>query len=61
MDEILNSFHNVKYKIKNLENAMIEKGISEDFEDELYDVNIAIEYINEMIKNHTKDKRRGPV
>lgn len=61
MKDIITSFHNIKYKTENLKKAIIKKGYYEEFEEELYDVNIALEYINEMIKKYTNDGRRGSV
>lgn len=60
MRNVLNSFHNIKYKIGNLEDSINEKGYADEFKEELYDINIAIEYINEMIKEEdVKLKRKG--
>lgn len=61
MKDIINSFHNIKYKTENLKKSIMEKGYEEEFSEELYDINIALEYINQMIKKHTNDRKKGSV
>lgn len=60
MKNILNGFYNIKYKIRNLEDAIIRKELNEEFQDELYDIKIALEYINEMIKEY-EGKGKGTI
>lgn len=52
MQKIINGFYNIKYKIRNLEDVIKNKCYEEEFKDELYDLSIAIDYINEMIKDY---------
>ena len=61
MREIINSFYNIKYKTENLKKSIMKKGYEEEFYEELYDINVALEYINEMIKKHTENAKRGSV
>lgn len=59
MQKIMNGFYNVKYKLKNLEEAIKYKCYEEEFKDELYDLDIAFQYVDEMIKEYkNKEKKK---
>lgn len=57
MQKIMNGFYNIKYKIRNLEEAIKSKCYEEEFKDELYDLDIAFQYIDEMIKEYKKREK----
>lgn len=61
LQKIMNSFHNIKYKTDLLKRSIVAKGYGEEFEEEIYDVDIALGYINEMIKAYTKCGKKGVI
>ena len=59
MKYLINAIYNVKYKSKNLEEAIKKRGYEEEFQDELADLELAFKYFDKILKDYKADEKRN--